>query len=104
MASMPTTQQEAYLIIDIGTGNVRVALVGTGGALLDMQRDNLLYREDGEQQEAWSFDPTVVWKQVMTLSKKILDNNREVRIRAITASSQREGIILLDEAGKALIG
>lgn len=101
---MTTTQQEAYLIIDIGTGNVRVALVGTGGALLDMQRDNLLYREDGEQQEAWSFDPTVVWKQVMTLSKKILDNNREVRIRAITASSQREGIILLDEAGKALIG
>lgn len=101
---MTTTQQEAYLIIDIGTGNVRVALVGTRGALLDMQRDNLLYQEDGEQQEAWSFDPIVVWEQVMTLSKKILDNNREVRIRAITASSQREGIILLDEAGKALIG
>jgi autoinducer 2 (AI-2) kinase len=101
---MTTSQQEAYLIVDIGTGNVRVALVETGGTLLDMQRDNLLYQEDGEQHEAWSFDPEVVWEQVVTLSKKILNNNREVRVRAITASSQREGIILLDKEGKALIG
>src|SRR5690606_6682190 len=101
---MTTSHQEAFLIVDIGTGNVRVALVETGGALLDMQRDNLLYKEDGEQYEAWSFDPEVVWEQVMSLSKKILHNNREVRVRAITASSQREGIILLDKAGKALIG
>lgn len=101
---MMKSQQEAYLIVDIGTGNVRVALVETGGALLDMQRDNLLYQEDGEQHEAWSFAPEVVWEQVMTLSKKILNNNREVRVQAITASSQREGIILLDKAGKALIG
>jgi len=104
MITMTKSQQEAFLIVDIGTGNVRVALVETRGALLDMQRDNLLYTEDGEQHEAWSFDPAVVWEQVMTLSKKILDNNRDVRVRAITASSQREGIILLDKTGKALIG
>jgi len=101
---MTTSQQEAYLIVDIGTGNVRVALVEAGRTLLDMQRDNLLYKEDGEQHEAWSFDPEVVWEQVMTLSRKILNNKRGTRIRAITASSQREGIILLDGEGKALIG
>src|SRR5690606_11023377 len=97
-------QKEAYLIVDIGTGNVRVALVATDGHLLDVGRDNLHYQEDGEQHEAWSFDPDKVWLQVMALSKQILESNREVKITAITASSQREGIVLLDKEGNPLLG
>lgn len=99
-----TLQQEAYLIVDIGTGNVRVGLVATDGSLLDMRRDNLSYQEDGEQQEAWSFDPDTVWLQVMSLSQQILTPHPGLRIAAITASSQREGIVLLDQEGNSLIG
>lgn len=99
-----TSQQEAYLIIDIGTGNVRVGLVAADGQLLDMRRDDLIYQEDGEQHEAWSFDPDTVWRQVMRLSKEILEHHQGLQIVAITASSQREGIVLLDKEGKSLIG
>jgi len=97
-------EKEGYLIVDIGTGNVRVALVGTAGEILDMQRDNVIYEEDGEYQEAWSFDPGVIWQKIANLTKKVLQNAPGASVRAITASSQREGIVLMDKKGEALMG
>ena len=96
--------KKGYLIIDIGTGNVRVALVGTEGEILDMQRDNVVYTEDEDLKEAQSFDPEILWMQVLSLTKKVLKNVNEVKVLAITASSQREGIVLMDKDGKALLG
>src|SRR5690554_4321773 len=97
-------KKEGYLIIDIGTGNVRVAMVGTEGEILDMQRDTVVYREDGRYQEAWSFDPDIVWQKLLNLTKKVLQHTPTIKVLAITASSQREGIVLMDKEGKSLMG
>ncbi|MEX2594347.1 MAG: FGGY family carbohydrate kinase [Anditalea sp.] len=96
--------KQGYMIVDIGTGNVRVAMVGAEGEILDMQRDNVVYKEEEGCSEALSFDPEILWSQILHLTKKVLQSAKGVEIRAITASSQREGIVLMDEEGKALIG
>lgn len=95
---------KSYLIIDIGTGNVRVALVDTGGQILDEKRDTVIYKKDDKYKEGLYFDPDYLWKQIEHLIDHILDANRLVEIIAVTASSQREGIVLLDKKGDAMIG
>ncbi len=95
---------KAYLIIDIGTGNVRVALVETTGGLLWVGRDDVHYREDGKTEDALYFEPDLLWGQIVTLIKAALLENRGVDIVAITSSSQREGVVLVDHSGASVVG
>jgi autoinducer 2 (AI-2) kinase len=95
---------QAYLIVDIGTGNVRVAVTTEKGEILSIEHDNVRYENDSLYPEALFFDPTVLWEQILELSRKALARSPAVRIRAITASSQREGIVLIDRKGRSLMG
>lgn len=97
-------RQEAHIIIDIGTGNVRVAVAGTEGEVLSIERDNILYEKDEAYANALYFDPEKLWSQISALAKKALNKVPDATIKAVTASSQREGIVLLGPDGKALIG
>ncbi len=99
---MPVDQ--AYLIIDIGTGNVRVAVTKENGEIISVERDNVRYEKDELYPDALYFDPGVLWDQILELSRKALLRASTVNITAISASSQREGIVLLDGGDKALIG
>lgn len=96
--------QQAYIIIDIGTGNVRVAVTKTNGEILSVERDDVHYEKDDRYPDALHFDPNRLWLQIIELSRKALLRAPGVTVKAITASSQREGIVLLDGNGKALIG
>lgn len=98
------TDQQAYIIIDIGTGNVRVAVTKTNGEILSVERDDVHYEKDDRYPDALHFDPDGLWRQIIELSRKALLQAPGMTIKAITASSQREGIVLLDGNGKALIG
>jgi autoinducer 2 (AI-2) kinase len=93
-----------YLIIDIGTGNVRVALAGIDGHILWVGRDDVIYKKDGQYKEGLYFEPDILWQQILKLINSALTANKEVKIVAITVSSQREGIVLLDKAGEPMIG
>ena len=95
---------EAYIIIDIGTGNVRVAATDTKGTVLGVARDDVHYKKDEQYPDALYFDPDELWNQVITLAGKVLQSLPQVTVRAITASSQREGIVLLGKKGESLIG
>lgn len=97
-------QAEGYLIIDIGTGNVRVAVTKTTGEILRVERDDVRYQKDALYPDALFFDPQELWKQILVLSRKALSGTPGIFIRAITASSQREGIVLIDESGNDIIG
>jgi autoinducer 2 (AI-2) kinase len=93
-----------YLIIDIGTGNVRVALAGIDGRIIWVERDDVIYKKDDQYRDALFFEPDVLWEKILKLINKALAENKEAQIIAITASSQREGVVLLDKAGESLIG
>lgn len=98
------TEQQGYLIVDIGTGNVRVAVAATNGRLLSIERENLQYIRDDRYPEALYFDPNVLWEQIHRLAGKALSDAGAVHILALTATSQREGIVLLGKKGESLIG
>lgn len=96
--------KEAYIVIDIGTGNVRVAVAATTGDILGIERENIIYHKDENYPEALYFDPQQLWDQVTVLTKSALAQAGDVQVLALTATSQREGIVLLNKEGKSLIG
>ncbi|MET7256252.1 FGGY-family carbohydrate kinase [Dyadobacter fermentans] len=98
------TLKQAYLVTDIGTGNVRVAIADPAGVILGVASGDMHYRKDEHYPESIFFDPDALWKQIRNLAKTALAQAGAVSITAITATSQREGIVALDKAGNSLIG
>lgn len=97
-------QKEGYLVIDIGTGNVRVALTDKAGRVLEIARDDVHYITDDSALGAMHFDPGVLWGQIRQLTKTVLAAAPAVSILAVTSSSQREGVVLIGRDGQAVIG
>lgn len=97
-------QKEGYLIIDIGTGNVRVAITDSAGTVLEIARDDVHYVMDDPELGAMHFDPAALWQQISHLTKTVLNAVPAIQILAITCSSQREGVVLINKAGEAVIG
>ncbi|MDQ6480061.1 FGGY family carbohydrate kinase [Dyadobacter sp. LHD-138] len=96
--------KQAYLIIDIGTGNVRVAVAENSGNILSVESDHMHYEKDYAYPESIYFDPDALWEQLVSLAKVALSKAGDVKILAITATSQREGIVAIDKSGNAMIG
>ncbi|TDO22900.1 FGGY-family carbohydrate kinase [Pedobacter duraquae] len=96
--------QEAYIVIDIGTGNVRVAVVSVTGTLLGLARVDMEYIRDELYPEALYFDPNKLWQEIQDLAHKALAEAGPVAVLAVTSTSQREGIVLIDQHGSSLIG
>lgn len=97
-------KQPHYLAIDIGTGNVRVALIEPSGNILKVATDAVRYQRDSRYQESIYFDPEELWGQIVQLCRKVLTNVSPNEVVAVTTSSQREGIVLLNKEGKDVIG
>lgn len=97
-------QQDAYLVLDIGTGNVRSAIVTPGGAILGVARADIRYYRDELYPDAIYFRPDELWAQLQALTRAALEQAGAVHIKAATTTSQREGIVLIDGEGKAIIG
>lgn len=96
--------QNAYLVFDIGTGNTRVALVSEKGAILDIAKENTKMYTDPIANRAQYFKPEE-WKEaVFGLIRRLLTANPEVEIQAITGSTLRQGIVLVDHAGESIVG
>lgn len=93
-----------YLVIDIGTGNVRVALADSEGNILKVGTDTVRYERDPLYADATFFDPDILWEQIVALCKEIMGASGPVSVTAVTTSSQREGIVLLDANGNAITG
>src|SRR5690606_2658615 len=98
------SHSSAYLVIDIGTGNARAAVVTPEGRILSLKRENVHYEKDADYPESIYFDPGVLWEQIRKLAAGALAEAGPLHIRAITATSQREGIVVIDHQGKAMIG
>ena len=97
-------QQEAYLVLDIGTGNVRSAFVSPAGEILGVARADIRYYRDELYPESIYFKPDELYDQLKQLTKEALQQAGPVTIKAATTTSQREGIVLIDKSNKAIIG
>lgn len=94
----------AHLVVDFGTGNVRAAIVSDTGALLGAAREDILYHRDEHYPDSIYFKPAETWQRIITLCKAALRQAGDTNIQAITATSQREGIVVINSNGESLIG
>lgn len=97
-------KKDVYLVIDIGTGNARVGVATTTGDILSIKRENVHYETDHNYEESIYFDPEELWAQILRLATAALKESGNVLVKAVTATSQREGIVVIDAAGKSLLG
>lgn len=96
--------KKAHLIIDIGTGNSRAGVVSTEGELLSVATRDSVYYSDTDFADSIYFKPEE-WKLTLKeLVKETLAAAGDVRILAVSASSQRQGIVLISEEGESLVG
>ena len=94
----------AHIIIDFGTGNLRAAVISTDGTVLGVAREDVPYKRDDKYTDSIYFDPVVLWNQILELTATALKQGSPVKILAITATSQREGIVVLNKAGEPIVG
>lgn len=99
---------KAYLIIDIGTGNLRVAVCNTDGHILAVETEDIKYDNDEAYLNAQCFDAENLWISILKLCKQTLRTVRtirpEIEVVACTTTSQREGVVLIDKEGRGIIG
>ena len=96
--------KRAYLIFDIGTGNSRAAVVSEDGEILAIARENTSVYSDSQIKNSAYFLPEEWAAAVFRLAEKACRAAPDARVTAVCASSQREGIVLLDREGAAVAG
>lgn len=98
------TSKEAYLIIDFGTGNLRAVIISVTGEVLGSAREDIVYHRDEQYEDSIYFRPVETWQRIIALSKSALQQAGQTDIQAISATSQREGIVILNDRGEAVVG
>ena len=98
------TGKDAYIIVDFGTGNLRVAVVSSKGELLGAARQDIAYHRDNNYDDAIYFKPDETWSLILQLCADALRQAGTVKITGISATSQREGIVVIDNRGVSVTG
>lgn len=96
--------KEAFIIIDIGSGNTRVAVVDTSGNILSIAKENTVFYTDHEVYCGQYFLPEEWRGNIFRLIRQAVAQAGEIRILAICPITIRQGIVLIGKEGKALIG
>ena len=97
-------KQKAYLIVDIGTGNTRAAVISTKGEFLAVSREDSVYYEDHDFPSSIYFKPEEWIRTIHVLIHRAMDQAGDADIIAVSAASQRQGIVLLDREGESVLG
>ncbi|WP_165972064.1 FGGY-family carbohydrate kinase [Paenibacillus piri] len=92
------------LVFDLGTGNLRVAVTDTDGQVYAVQREDIIYETEQFIPRSLYFKPAVVWERLVGLARKAVAQAGGVPIAAVTSTSQRQGIVLMDQAGNPFYG
>lgn len=92
-----------FIIIDIGTGNMRVALVNVNGEVVNKLKQDMEY-EINNKLGPNVFIPKVVFTKVESMIRKLIQHVDKNKIIGISSTSQRQGIVILDNNNKAKIG
>ncbi|MEA2627356.1 MAG: hypothetical protein QOD06_3401 [Candidatus Binatota bacterium] len=96
------------LALDAGTGSGRAAVFDSGGALLAcVAREWTYERTDfpGDLAPGHRFDPDVFWGALCDVTRAALERARvaPADVAGVAATSQREGCVFLDRAGRELL-
>ncbi len=93
-----------YLLLDIGTGNGRVALVRSDGEILAIRRFSNRYCRDDAYPDAQFFLPEEWEKEILRCCREVTAERPDIHADAVSASGARQSLVLLDRQGTAFYG
>ena len=93
-----------YLIVDLGTGNTRVALVSSRGRILGIRTFTNTYYKDEKYPDAQYFIPEEWEKEIFRCCAELHSEFPNTKVSAVSSAGARQSIVLLDNAGKAFYG
>lgn len=96
--------KDAYLIVDIGTGNSRVVLMTVEGELVGIRSFANQYHRDYAYEDALYFLPEDWSELIFSYVKELLISYPDYHIKALTSTSARESVVLINKEGKAFYG
>ena len=95
---------EHYLLIDLGTGSTRAALVTEDGTILSMRSFPNRYYRDEMYPDAQFFLPFEWENELMRCCIDLALEHPDISIRAVSAAGARQSLVLLDRSGRAFYG
>lgn len=95
---------KGYLIIDIGTGNTRVGIAAITGEIIAVENIDTTYDKDTDFPDSISFNPIKLRDNIFQLVQELMKKYHDIDILAVSSTSQRQGIILLDKIGEPILG
>ena len=95
---------EYDLLIDLGTGSTRAALVDCNGKILAIRSFLNRYYRDASYPDAQYFLPQDWETELMRCCEDLCTEHPDIRIRCISAAGARQSIVLLDADGTAFYG
>ncbi|MFM1653558.1 FGGY-family carbohydrate kinase [Brevibacillus sp. B_LB10_24] len=96
--------KKGYLIVDISTGNASVGIASITGEVLALESSVIQYHKDADFPDSHFFQSQPMWENIIQLAKEVQKKAPDVEILAVSSTSQRQGIVLLDRDGNSLIG
>ena len=93
-----------YIVVDLGPGNSRIALVSSDGSMIDIKSFENVYYKDELYEDAQYFLPEEWEKIILEKCKELIQDIPQIEISAGTSSGARESIVLLNKKGKAYLG
>ena len=93
-----------YLLLDLGTGNSRAALVRSDGTVVAYRHFTNAYYRDEAYPDARYFLPGEWEREILRCCRELHAEHPEIRVDAVSSSGARQSIVLLDREGGAFFG
>ena len=92
------------MVLDLGTGSLRAAVFDLEGRALGVAAEEWMASAPEEEPLGYEFDPDRTWERLARAARTALSRAgvSPEAVLAISATSQRDGDVLLDEKGKEL--
>ncbi len=95
---------EHYLLIDLGTGSTRAALVSSDGSILSIRSFLNRYYRDEAYPDAQYFLPEEWETELMRCCRELHEEHPEIHVRYVSSAGARQSLVLLDREGRAFYG
>lgn len=93
-----------YLMIDLGTGNTRVALVNSEGEILGIRRYTNQYERDFAYADAQYFLPEEWAANILQGCEELCNAHPEIQVHAVSSAGARQSFVLLNRENRAFYG
>lgn len=96
--------EKYYLIVDIGTGNSRAALVSQDNDVMDIEAFENEYCRDPLYDDAQYFEPEKWKERLFSCIKTLMSRHSDAEILGISCDGARQSIVCFNEAEECFIG